>query len=139
MHNLAVMLAEVGVDGKPDYASASEWFRRAGEAGVRDSQYNLAILYARGLGVKQSLVQSYVWFAAAAAQGDADADKKREEVGARLDSKELAAAKAAAAAFRVKEAPKQANEVAPPFGGWENVRLPASPPKPGPKPKISTL
>jgi localization factor PodJL len=139
MHNLAVMLAEVGLDGKPDYAAASEWFRRAGEAGVRDSQYNLAILYARGLGVKQSLVQSYVWFAAAAAQGDADADKKREEVGARLDSKELAAAKAAAAAFRAKEAPKQANEVAPPLGGWENVRLPASPPKPGLKPKVSTL
>lgn len=139
MHNLAVMLAEVGLDGKPDYAAASEWFRRGGEAGVRDSQYNLAILYARGLGVKQSLVQSYVWFAAAAAQGDPDADKKREEVGARLDSKELAAAKAAAAAFRVKEAPKQANEVAAPFGGWENVRLPASAPKPGPKPKVSTL
>ncbi|MGE5368696.1 MAG: peptidoglycan-binding protein [Chloroflexota bacterium] len=139
MHNLAVMLAEGGDGGKPDYAGASEWFRKAGELGVRDSQFNLAILYARGLGVSQSLVQSYLWFSAAATQGDADADKKREEVGARLDSKELAAAKAAAAAFRVKEAPRAANEVAPPAGGWENVRLPTPAQKPAQKPKISVI
>lgn len=139
MHNLAVMLAEGGDNGKPDYGAASEWFRKAGEAGVRDSQYNLAILYARGLGLPQSLTQSYVWFAAAAAQGDADADKKREEVGARLDSRELAAAKAAAAAFRVKEPPREANEVAPPAGGWENIRLPTSGPKPPSRPKVSMI
>lgn len=139
MHNLAVMLAEGGDGGKPDYAGASEWFRKAGELGVRDSQFNLAILYARGLGVNQSLVQSYVWFAAAAAQGDADAEKKREEVASRLDSKDLAAAKAATAAFRIKEPPRAANEVAPPAGGWENVRLPAPGAKPAQKPKISSI
>lgn len=139
MHNLAVMLAEGGEGGKPDYAGASEWFRKAGELGVRDSQFNLAILYARGLGVNQSLVQSYVWFAAAAAQGDADAEKKRDEVASRLDSKDLAAAKAATAAFRIKEPPRAANEVAPPAGGWENVRLPAPGAKPAQKPKISAI
>jgi hypothetical protein len=32
MHNLAVMLAESGAaGGKPDYASASNWFRKAAE------------------------------------------------------------------------------------------------------------
>jgi len=93
MHNLAVLFAE-GNDGKPDYAAASEWFRKAADFGVRDSQYNLAILYARGLGVGQSMTQSYMWFAIAAAQGDQDAAKKRDEVATRLDSKDLSAAKA---------------------------------------------
>ena len=94
MHNLAVIYAEGGDQGRPDYVAAAEWFRKGAEYGVRDSQYNLAILYARGLGVEQNLVQSYLWFAAAAAQGDADAAKKRDDVGARLDSKDFASASA---------------------------------------------
>ncbi len=109
MHNYAVLLAEGG-DGKPDYAAAAEWFRRAAEYGVRDSQFNLAILYARGLGVSRNLQQSYAWFAAAADQGDDDAARKRDEIGARLDSKELAAAKALAAALRIKTPAPEAND-----------------------------
>ncbi len=124
MHNLAVMLAEGGDGGKPDYPAASDWFRKAAELGVRDSQFNLAILYARGLGVGQSLTQSYLWFSAAAAQGDADAAKKRDEVAARLDSKELAAAKALAAGFHAKEPIREANDVLPPRGGWGSVKDP---------------
>ncbi|MEK8092073.1 peptidoglycan-binding protein [Methylocystis sp. IM3] len=142
MHNLAVLFAEGGDGGKPDYGAAAEWFRKAGEYGVRDSQYNLAILHARGLGVGQSLVQSYVWFSAAAAQGDADAARKRDEVASRLDSKELAAAKAAAAAFHVKEPPRASNDVPPPVVGGEKARVPgaAAPVSPPPaKPKISRL
>ncbi|WP_425529990.1 tetratricopeptide repeat protein, partial [Stenotrophomonas maltophilia] len=73
MHNLAVIYAEnPGPNGKPDFASAASWFRQAAEYGVRDSQYNLAVLYARGLGLSQDLVQSYAWFAASAAQGDTE-------------------------------------------------------------------
>jgi localization factor PodJL len=139
MHNLAVLYAEGG-DSKPDYATAAEWFRKAADYGVRDSQFNLAILYARGLGVTQSLPQSYLWFSAAAAQGDEDAGKKRDEVGARLDSKDFAAAKALAEGFHAKQPDKAANDVAPPAGGWENVKTPAKPEaKPAQKPKISSL
>ena len=85
MHNLAVLYAE-GIDGKPDYKTAAQWFRKAAEHGVADSQYNLGILYARGIGVEQNLAESYKWFALAAAQGDQDAAKKRDDVGARLDA-----------------------------------------------------
>jgi len=101
MHNLAVILAE-GVDGKPDYAAAATWFRRAADYGVRDSQFNLAILYARGMGVPQNLGQSYVWFAAAALQGDEDAAKKRDEVGAQLDATAREAAKKQVADFHAR-------------------------------------
>jgi localization factor PodJL len=146
MHNLAVLLAEGGEGGKPDYVAASDWFRKAAELGVRDSQFNLAILYARGLGVGQSLTQSYLWFSAAAAQGDADAAKKRDDVSARLDSKELAAARALAAGFHAKEPIREANDVLPPKGGWGNVKDPndsANTAKPAAKPvtkaKVSAI
>ena len=131
MHNLAVLFAE-GNDGKPDYAAASDWFRKAADFGVRDSQYNLAILYARGLGVGQSMTQSYMWFAIAAAQGDQDAAKKRDEVSTRLDSKDLSAAKSLVDNFKPRPLKSEANEVTPPRGGWENVKIQDI--KPAPKP-----
>lgn len=143
MHNFAVLLAEGG-DGKPDYAAAAEWFRRAAEYGVRDSQFNLAILYARGLGVDRNLPRSYAWFSAAADQGDADAAGKRDEIGARLDSKELAAAKALAAAFRAKAPAPEAND-APALrtgaGEGTRERTPVKPATKAPsgKPKVSQL
>jgi localization factor PodJL len=131
MHNLAVLFAE-GNDGKPDYAAASEWFRKAADFGVRDSQYNLAILYARGLGVGQSMTQSYMWFAIAAAQGDQDAAKKRDEVATRLDSKDHSAAKSLVDGFKPRPLKSEANEVTPPRGGWENIKVQDI--KPAPKP-----
>jgi localization factor PodJL len=145
MHNYAVLLAEGG-DGKPDYAAAAEWFRRAAEYGVRDSQFNLAILYVRGLGVSRDLQQSYVWFAAAAEQGDEDAARKRDEIGARLDSKELAAAKALAAAFRAKPPAPEANDAPAlrPSGGEgargqapEQAPVKSAPKPPSGKPRVS--
>jgi localization factor PodJL len=126
MHNLAVLLAE-GAAGKPDYAQAVSWFRKAAEFGVRDSQYNLAILLARGLGTGQDLVQSYTWFAVAATQGDADAGKKREEVGARLSPTDLTIARAAAERWQAKTPLKTANEVTLPPGGWDTANSAVKP------------
>ncbi|MFO1149492.1 MAG: hypothetical protein U1E62_14040 [Alsobacter sp.] len=129
MHNLGVLIAE-GSNGKPDYEQAAVWFRRAADLGVRDSQYNLAILTARGLGVTANLQQSYTWFAIAAAQGDEDAGRKRDEVGARLDPATLAAAKAAADAFRPGKLDEAANDPGTPPGGWEGEASAAGKAKP---------
>lgn len=43
MHNLAVLLASDAA-GQPDFAAATQWFIKASELGVRDSQFNLVIL-----------------------------------------------------------------------------------------------
>ena len=138
MHNLAVLVADG--DGKPDYSAAAKWFRRAAEYGVRDSQYNLAILYARGMGGPQDLTQAYAWFAAAAAQGDEDAGRKREEIGGRLDAATLARAKAMASAFRPRMVDPAVNEVNPPPGGWQALQPPPkADDKPTPRPKVSRL
>ena len=111
MHNLAVLHAEnPAANGRPDFATAAESFRRAAEHGVRDSQYNLAVLYARGLGTGQDLVQSYLWFSAAAAQGDEEAGRKRDEVAAKLSPADLARGKGLVAAFKAKAVDPSANE-----------------------------
>lgn len=119
MHNLAVLYAE-GIDGKPDYREASQLFRKAAERGLRDSQYNLAILYARGLGVDQNIGESFKWFALAANQGDADAQKKREEVAARLDAQTLLAARLAVQTWVPQAVDASANDVRP-SAEWDRV------------------
>ncbi|SFL69038.1 tetratricopeptide repeat protein [Methylobacterium pseudosasicola] len=118
MHNLAVLYAEnPAANGKPDFASAASWFRQGAEFGVRDSQYNLAVLYARGLGLTQDLVQSYAWFSAAAAQGDDDAAKKRDDVANKLSPADLASAKSLAATFKPRKIDPAVNEPPAPKEG----------------------
>ncbi|HWN52478.1 MAG TPA: hypothetical protein VNO18_22105 [Xanthobacteraceae bacterium] len=118
MHNLAVLYAE-GLDGKPDYAVASQWFRRAAAYGIIDSQYNLAILYARGVGVERNASESYKWFALAAKGGDKDAAKKRDEIAARLDPKQLESAKLNVESFITEPQPDEATTTKAPAGGWD--------------------
>jgi localization factor PodJL len=113
MHNLGVIAAE-GSEGKPNYTGAALWFGKAAGYGLRDSQYHLAVLLARGLGVSKDLVRSYTWFAIVAAAGDEEAARKRNDVATRLTSSELATAKAAAAAFVPSTPDREANEPASP-------------------------
>ena len=98
MHNLAVLYAE-GIDGKPDYGTAVQWFRKAAQHGIADSQYNLGILCARGLGTDQNYAEAYKWFALATIQGDKESAKKRDDVAAQLDPAALAAARQAVKSF----------------------------------------
>jgi localization factor PodJL len=107
MYNLALLAA----NGKPDYPTAARWFKKAAEFGLHNSQYNYAVLLAYGLGVKQDLVSSYAWFAIAAAQGDHGAAEKQDEVGAKLNSKQLSAANDVVTAFHAKTPDPSANEV----------------------------
>ena len=53
---------------------------KAADRGVKDSQYNLGVMYARGLGRQQDLPLAYRWFALAAQQGDKIVALKRLEL-----------------------------------------------------------
>jgi len=134
MHNLAVLHAE-GIDGKPDYKGAAQWFRKAADHDVSDSQYNLGVLYARGIGVEQNLPESYKWFTLAARQGDNDAAKKRDDVGARLDPQSLMAARLAVQTWVAEPQLDEATTVRTPAGTWEPAAAKAVPAKPKPRPK----
>ncbi|MGD9769418.1 MAG: tetratricopeptide repeat protein, partial [Pseudolabrys sp.] len=118
MHNLAVIYAE-GIDGKPDYKTAAEWFEKAAGFGVSDSQYNLGILCARGLGTAKDMIASYKWFSLAAAQGDKESAKKRDDVATRLDAAGRAKAETAVRSWAPHLQPQDAIRVAVPAGGWD--------------------
>jgi localization factor PodJL len=92
----------MGAAGPADNDSAAEWFTKAAEFGVKDSQYNLGILAAKGLGTKQSLEDSYKWFALAAKAGDKDAATKRDEIANAMRPEQLAKARAAADLWKAK-------------------------------------
>lgn len=109
MHNLAVLLATGIGTATPDFDGAAKWFQKASELGVRDSQFNLAILYARGNGVKQDLEESYKWFAIAARDGDRDAAAKRDEVANAMRPEQLTSAKAKMELWKPQPLDEKAN------------------------------
>lgn len=83
MHDLAVFMAE-GEGGEQSYAGAVEWFRKGAEFDVVDSQYNLGVLYERGLGISPNLTEALFWFQIAAANNDAGAPSKVQELSTRV-------------------------------------------------------
>ena len=106
---------------RPDLEKASALFRKAAERGVRDSQFNLAILHARGLGVPQDLVEAYKWFGIAASSGDEESAKRRDIIGG-------SALRRTTRPRRSRPSPRsspcrsspEANEVQIPKGGWQD-------------------
>jgi localization factor PodJL len=103
------VLDATGAAGNPDFNEAARWFEAAADLNIRDSQFNLAILYARGSGVKQDLTESYKWFAIAARQGDQDAAQKRDEVANAMGADQLKDAKAKVDLWKPKELNDTAN------------------------------
>ncbi|MAM13276.1 MAG: hypothetical protein CML23_23050 [Rhizobiaceae bacterium] len=129
MHNLAVMLANGAGSGKPDFAEAAKWFREAAEHGVADSQFNLAILHARGAGVDADLAQSYKWFAIAAAGGDEEAAKRRNEVAEALSDADLNRGRKLAADWEAREPLPAANTVTAPPEWLPQEKIASAPDK----------
>ena len=81
---------------------------------------SLSLLFARGIGPEQDLVASYKWFAVAAAAGDGDAAKRRDEVADMLSAPDLGRARALAQAWSKKPAIADANSVP---GVWTDTSL----------------
>jgi hypothetical protein len=52
-----------------DYVEAAFWLLQAAKQGIPSAQYNLAVMYSKGLGVKQDLVRTKYWLQQAANQG----------------------------------------------------------------------
>lgn len=99
MHDLGVAYAE-GNGVQQDYGESARWFAKAAVLGLTNSQFNLAVLYERGEGVKADLTQAYKWYAIAAKSGDAESRARIEAIATQMPESNLAAAKAAAAAFK---------------------------------------
>jgi localization factor PodJL len=98
MHNLAVLSAG-RENGTPDYPAAARWFRDAAERNLPDSQFNIGVLHESGLGVEKNTKQAYKWFTLAAAGGDMEAARRREQLRPQLAPADLVEAEAMAKAF----------------------------------------
>ncbi|MCG5236078.1 tetratricopeptide repeat protein [Xanthobacter oligotrophicus] len=98
MHALAMLLCS-GNGQTPDWEGAVRWFRAAAELGFRDSQYNLGVVYARGLGVAADAGEAFKWLSLAAVQGDDDSGRKRDILAREADGATLTKAQQAVAAF----------------------------------------
>ena len=95
---------------------------RPRERGVADSQYNLGILYARGIGVDQNLAESYKWFALAAAAGR-PGRRPRSATMWRPGSTSSRSSRRALAVqtFAAEPPPDEAMNVKAPAGGWDRA------------------
>ncbi len=99
MHNLAVLAANQS-DQSPDYTTAAQWFEQAAQRGLPDSQFNLAVLYENGLGVKRDPSRAFMWLSIAARNGDTDAVRRRDILRGKLAVEEIAAADKMIAAWK---------------------------------------
>jgi TonB family protein len=70
--------------GKGDYAGAFKEFRALARLGLPAAQYDLAVMYLEGQGVRQSDIHAYAWATLAAASGDAIGLKLADEIRPRL-------------------------------------------------------
>jgi TPR repeat protein len=113
MHDLGIAYAE-GRGTQKDYAESARWFAKAAALGLTNSQFNLAVLYERGEGVTQDLAQAYKWYSIAAASGDAESKTRIDAIASQMPGSKLAAAKAAAAAFKPAALDPDANSLALP-------------------------
>ena len=108
MYNLAVAMANRSL-GQPNLPEAARWFARAAALGVGDAQFNLAVLYERGDGVPQSLVDAYTWYSIAGAAGDNGAMQRAAVLATQLPEGDRAAAQKSAQGFKPQPLARAAN------------------------------
>ena len=60
-----------------DYKQAVKWYRKAAEQNNASAQYNLALMYVKGVGVPKDYVMAHMYWNIAAVSGAKDAIKNR--------------------------------------------------------------
>ena len=107
MHRLGIANFE-GLGMETNAQEAVRWFTQAAERGLVDSQFDLAVLYERGMGVMPSLTDAYKWYAVAASQGDKEAAARAAALSKALKPEELAEAVRASQEFKPETSEEQA-------------------------------
>ena len=99
MHNYAMYLFE-GVGGARNRPEALDWLKKAADAGLVDSQYNVARIYENGEeGIAPNPTQSYRWYLIAARAGDPQAQAAVDRLAPTIPAAARQTARAQAEAF----------------------------------------
>ncbi len=111
MHDLANYYAygQGGLDR--DMGQALDWFVKAAERGVVDSQFNVAFLREGNEGVPADVETSLFWYHIAARQGDQGAPERISVLNAQLDAAAQADVKSRADRFNPKPVDEAANGI----------------------------
>src|SRR5208283_2880442 len=72
----------------------------AAERGDAYAQYNLGVLYTKGRGVRQDLVQAHMWFSLAAAHGLQESQQDRDDIEKMMTPSKIAEAQRLESTFR---------------------------------------
>ena len=79
-----------------DWREAVKWWRLAAKQGLVKAQSNLGFSYAKGKGIPQDFLRGHMWSNIAAAGGDTDAIKIRDELATMITKEQIAEAQAMA-------------------------------------------
>lgn len=121
-----------GIARNPD--EALRWLRRAAESNIGEAQFSLANILATSPSSQESLIDAYVWYRIADANGNAQASQRAEQVAARLTPEERAGANARVSHFLGRNLPKPNLRPATPAA--QTPARPA-PPSPAPAPPVA--
>lgn len=94
-----------------DISEALDWFTKAAERGVVDSQFNVAYLREGNEGVSPDIETAFFWYHVAARQGDPGAPERIVALSERLDSGMQSKIKARADRFNPKPVDEAANGI----------------------------
>ena len=94
----AYLVGEGGV--ARNVGQAVHWTRLAAIQGEPNAQLAIGRLYLTGVGLPQNYVQAHVWLNLAAARGQSQAAKQRDDLAAKMTPEQLAEAQKLAAAWR---------------------------------------
>ena len=91
--------------------AALDWFTKAAERGVVDSQFNVAFLREGNEGIPADIETAYFWYLIAARQGDQGAPDRIAVLETQIDAAAQAEIKARANSFKPKPVDEAANGV----------------------------
>jgi len=83
-----------------DFKRAHHWFNKAALQGLPESQFNLAIAYQGGMGVRKDMVIAYKFYSLAATQGLPYSSKARDHIAQYMSRIQIETAQRMARGFQ---------------------------------------
>ncbi|MFT4589650.1 MAG: TPR repeat protein [Candidatus Binatia bacterium] len=90
-YNLGNYIAD-GRGVAQDHKVAVEWFRKAADQQDPHAQNNLGFVYKKGEGVPLDNIEAHKWYTIAAANGNSDEGKGRDELAKKMTPTQIAEA-----------------------------------------------
>ena len=98
--------------------SAVQWFRKAGEFGMTDAQFNVAVLYDQGNGTPSDPAEAHYWYSIAGQAGDQESAARAQQIAKELPADMLQRSNARVAQYKPADFDLAANGIFPNVS-WE--------------------